>query len=69
VAHQLTERLDADTPPHAPGDGARVSGPIISEDDVRRVRRSLLISGLLALLTGAAATTLRAVASVAIEAR
>jgi uncharacterized membrane protein HdeD (DUF308 family) len=66
MAHQLMERLDAATPPHAARDGARVTGLILSDDDVRRVRRWLLVSGVLSLLAGAATITVPAVASVTI---
>lgn len=66
MAHQLTKRLDTATPPHAAGDGAGVTGRTLSDDDIRRVRRWLLITGVLSLLAGAAAITVPAVASVTI---
>ena len=64
MAQQLTERLDAATPPHDAADGAWLIGVMLSADDIRRVRRWLLITGILSILAGAAAIAVPAVASV-----
>ena len=66
MAQQLTERLNAPSRPHDAGDGAWLIGVTLSADDIRRVRRWLVISGVLSILAGAAAIAVPAVASVTI---